>query len=333
MNRNLDDLDVFSDVLSIISRPTHGYVSWNGVSKRLGCHDDKIRRAVLRLEERFSTQLVSTVQGRLTPTDAGRRLHQLGQELRKFRMSSASEPTTESITVEVDEEFAPLLPRLVPEFLSSWSGQVCLKFCTLYPSKVQANIATGLTNFGIGLDGAKSSADGEVLDPRLGWRLIASETLGLSGAEPAVEVAGRFVLFLPPSERQPEGLETALRSVALSNRVECRGMEDVRLFVKAGLGVGIVPNVSFSRENGGTGGFCTFPFPELGEQQVRLYLPREAKKLSDAALSLVEAFRHELSSFGPTVSGTAATVSPGVEDSLLSASESDLPGSLVSSVP
>ncbi len=52
------DLDWLRQLGDLVCRSKHGYASWLGVARRLGCGDDKIRRACERLEKRNRTQLV-----------------------------------------------------------------------------------------------------------------------------------------------------------------------------------------------------------------------------------------------------------------------------------
>jgi DNA-binding transcriptional LysR family regulator len=299
MNHPLDDLELFHGVVSLISRPNHGYASWNGVSKRLRCNDDKIRRAVSRLEERFQAQLVSSEHGRLTPTAAGRRLHRLAEELCHFT-SSAAAPALESVTVEIDEGLASrMLSEVFRDFLALWSGQVSLKLCPLNEAKVRGNVASGLTSFGVGFATEKSGNGGEVLPPTFGWCLIISEALVPAGGESPLDLASRRILFLPPPERQPEELEMFLRPVPLAQRVECPGTELVRSLVRASLGVGIVPDLPLVGMTAEKHGLCSLSLPELGEQQVCLYLPRDPGQMSDPARSLVEAIRQAIGSLAP----------------------------------
>ena len=128
----IDDLELYSELAGLLSRPNHGYVSWNGLGKRLRLNDDKPRRAVTRLEQTFRAALVETRNGRLALTSAGRRLHAQTERLLALRSTFTDLDQFETLTVEADDDLAAwLFPRILPAMLTEFADAVLLRVCGL----------------------------------------------------------------------------------------------------------------------------------------------------------------------------------------------------------
>lgn len=285
----IDDLELYSEVAGLLSRPNHGFVSWNGLGKRLRLNDDKPRRAVTRLEQTFRSALVETKNNRLALTVAGRRLFSQVEKLLALRSAFAELDALDTMTVEVDDDLAWwLLPKLLPTLLDASAGTVQVRFCPLDVGRVGQNIASGLTSFGLGIDVADSPA-GDVIQPGFAWRLVVPRDHRLATlADEEVQLGPVDRVFLATG-RTPAGTDEFLQHVHRPNRIECGTFQTVLALVAAGEGVGLVPVFLNA-----PAGCRLIALPGLQEGHAVLYLPRSEEVLSDPARVLVGLIRDVL---------------------------------------
>lgn len=305
----IDDLQLYTEVAGLLGRPNGFVSSWNGLGKRLRLNDDRPRRAVVRLEQTFRTALVESKNNRLTLTVAGKRLFTQVEKLLALRSAFADLDALESLTVEVDDDLSAwLFPTLLPALFDEFAGAVQLRLCPLDTGRVAANIAAGLTNFGLGLDVVDSPA-GEAVEPGFGWRLVvpASHRLSSLTADEVPQLGPVDRVFLALG-RVPAGAEELIQHTLRPNRVECGSFHTVLATVAAGHGVGIVPDFLPAPT-----GCRVIPLADLQAGYCVLYLPRSEEMLSDPARVLLGLVREALR---PVVNtGDAVTAGEAGDDS------------------
>jgi DNA-binding transcriptional LysR family regulator len=294
------DWTIFVQLGGLISRPC-GYSSLNGAARRLRLpNDDTLRRAIARMESDLGAKLVENSGERLALTAPGFRAYQLVQQLLQVATEAGAE-APENLVVEVDLMIAEtILPLVLPEFMATWRGLVSVKFVPLQSAhRTQKNIATSFTSLGVGVgDG------GEVLAPGFGWHLIGPD--GFDGQEDVTDLLAGHVVFLPPADHQPEGIETILAQVPVFDRIECPSCEAVRLLVgRVPDSFGLVPARMLIDEP-----CAARALPDLAPLHVALYLPRE-RDMTDPARMLVAKIREaviRLGAIAPSIEATSESV-------------------------
>jgi DNA-binding transcriptional LysR family regulator len=206
-----------------------------------------------------------------------------------LRETFADIEPSEGVTIEADPDLVTwLLPQILPGFLSVFAGFAHLRFAPLDPARVRANIAGGMTHFGLGFDAGEEPGT-EPLGVGIGWHLLVPDSHRLAGGDSEAELGPADRVFLPAATTHPVGLDEFLRHVPMAGRIECGGFGAVRACVETEQGVGIVPRFVPALELG-----HTITLPHLSELRVVLYLPKDTETLSDPARALVSAIRAAL---------------------------------------
>jgi DNA-binding transcriptional LysR family regulator len=147
----------------------------------------------------------------------------------------------------------------------------------------------GGSTFGIGIVDADESISGaEVLGSKLSWCLLVPLSHSLAehaGPVSADMLASEDRFFLPSCGLACPGMDTFLATVGRTCVVET---DSALGMVAAGLGLGVIPDLFGNQE---PEGMAKLSLPELGQMQLRLYLPRQGTTLSDPAQSLCESLR------------------------------------------
>jgi len=310
----IDDLQLYSELAGLLSRPNHGFVSWNGLGKRLRLNDDKPRRAVTRLEQTFRAALIETKNNRLSLTTAGRRLLTQVEKLLALRSAFAELDALDTLTVEADDDLASwLMPTILPMFLEQCSGCVQVRLCSLDVGRIGQNVASGLTSFGLGLDVLESPA-GDAVGPGFGWLLLVPRAHRLADLardeEPQLGPVDRVFLA---TGRMPSGADEFLQHVMRPNRIECGSFQSVLGLVAGGHGVGLIPEF-IAVPNA-----CrAFALSGIQNAHAVLYLPRGEEALSDPARVLIGLIRDALQPAPEPSASVAAGVGSGGAEAFLS---------------
>jgi DNA-binding transcriptional LysR family regulator len=281
----IEDLSLFEEIGRVLSRPNHGFLSWGGITKRLRLQgDDRPRRAVSRMEAAFHTSLVESKAGRLSLTEAGRKVYEQVFRLLSLRNSLAEDEQAEPVVVEMHPDLASwVLPAVLPGFLETFADTVQLRVSPL-DARIRDNIGSGITSFGLGIESLDGSPS-ESIETGLAWHLLLPPLHRLLELEPDEKVQ------LGPVDRVflVEGMPVSEQDAFIQHapaRVWCPDFGTVRNAVPSGLGgVGIVPSFLATED------LHSIRLVDLPRIRLALFLPRDIESLSDPAQSLLQSIR------------------------------------------
>jgi DNA-binding transcriptional LysR family regulator len=274
---------IFFRLALLLLRPNATVTSYLHAAKRLRIGDDKIRRAVLRLEEHFGRRLVNTGGRRLTLTALGTSVADAAGQFDAL-LNGVADDGPESLVLDADPLLAvTVLALAFPDFFSVFADTVALVVTGFDPIATPERLDNGAANLGLGWALGDGHASAVPLGVSVPWVVILPPDHPFSKREVPLGGIGSFDrVFFPADERSLAATATALQPLPAGRRVGCPSVAAVLAAVESGSGVGLVPWVPWQPAPA----LRTIPVAEIEPDRPAVFLPRRGADLTEAAGSL-----------------------------------------------